>query len=288
MRFASNAGARGIAVMSGVLALLAACAVPGGPGGGSPLTIGATVDRPDVSSGALEDLAATGVVRIGLPYAPAPTTLFVQRGADGLPKGVTADLAADLGRRLGRPVRFVLAPNTGELTDKLEAGEIDVAFMPVDESRRQRIRFGPTYTIGENTYLVRPGSTIQAIEEVDRPGVKVVAVAGTTTIRATSALLKQTTVSAMPGVEQALAAIRSGQADAFALTRDSLLPVVGTVPGARILPGSFRTLSIAVAVPPGRPAGQVFVSGWLSQAKGSGLVRRTFDAHGFTDARVAP
>ncbi len=56
---------------------------------------------------------------------------------------------------LGVPrLEFVVAPNTGELVDALEAGRIDVSFMPVDDERKKRIDFGPVYFEVESTYLV--------------------------------------------------------------------------------------------------------------------------------------
>ena len=42
------------------------------------------------------------------------------------------------------------------------SGALDVAFMPVDAERRERVDFGPTYFIIESTYLVRAGSDIKA------------------------------------------------------------------------------------------------------------------------------
>ena len=51
----------------------------------------------------------------------------------------------------------MVAPNTGELVDALEAGPIDVSFMPVDDERKKRIDFGPVYFLVESTYMVTAG-----------------------------------------------------------------------------------------------------------------------------------
>ncbi len=85
------------------------------------------------------------------------------------------------------PLELMVAPNTGELVDALEAGRIDVSFMPVDDERRKRIDFGPVYFQVESTYMVTQASGIRTVDEVDRPGVRVVGIAGTTTIRAAGA-----------------------------------------------------------------------------------------------------
>ena len=70
------------------------------------------------------------------------------KDADGAPRGVTVDLGNALAKELGVPVEFMVAPNTGELIDALEAGRIDVSFMPVDDERKKRIDFGPVYFAG--------------------------------------------------------------------------------------------------------------------------------------------
>ena len=99
----------------------------------------------------MTELAPTGKLRVALVFAPSMSVFFVVKQAGGRPRGVTADLADALGRKLGVSVEQVLFPNSGLATDALEAGSVDVAFMPVDEERRKRIAFGPNYVLGEST-----------------------------------------------------------------------------------------------------------------------------------------
>src|SRR5262245_51836909 len=123
---------------------------------------------------AMSELTPTGKLRVGLAVAPAMSALFVIKEKDGMPRGVPVDIVMELARQLGVGVEFVLAPNTGELTDALEAGDIDVSFMPVDDERRKRIDFGPVYFLVESTYLATEASGIRTAEDVDREGVRVV------------------------------------------------------------------------------------------------------------------
>lgn len=53
--------------------------------------------------------------------------------------------------------------------------------MQVDAERAKVVSFGPAYYLFESTYLVPAGSGIRSLAEVDRPGVRVVAIEGTTT-----------------------------------------------------------------------------------------------------------
>jgi polar amino acid transport system substrate-binding protein len=135
----------------------------------------------------------------------------------------------------------MVAPNSGLVTDATESGAIDVAFMPVDEERKKRVDFGPAYFLIESTYMVTGASDIRTVAEVDRPNVRVVGIANTTTIRAAGRSLKNTTISAATSVDEAVDMLRNGKADAFALSRDSLPPFVAALPGSLIHPRLLRS-----------------------------------------------
>ena len=236
----------------------------------------------------MNELVPTGRLRVGVAFAPSPSPLFVVKDKDGTPRGVTVDLAGELARELGVAVDFLVAPNTGELVDALEAGQIDLSFMPVDEERKKRIDFGPAYFLVESTYMVTAASGIAKVDEVDRPGVRVVGIANTTTIRAAGRTLRNTTIRAAQSIGEAVEMLSGGKADAFALSRDSLPPFVARLPGSRIVEGGFQQTGIAIAVAKGRPQALAIVSAFLDQAKRSGFVRRAFDRAGLSHLPVAP
>jgi polar amino acid transport system substrate-binding protein len=236
----------------------------------------------------IKELVPTGKLRVGVAFAPSPSPLFVVKDADGKPRGVTVDLATELASQLGVPAEFMVAPNTGQLVDALEAETIDISFMPVDEERKARVDFGPTYFLVESTYMVTEASGLKKVDEVDRPGVRVVGIANTTTIRAAGRSLKNTTVTAAQSIGEAVEMLTGGKADAFALSRDSLPPFVAKLPGSRIVDGGFQLTGIAVALPKGRPDGLAYVSAFLEKAKNSGMARRAFDRAGLSHLPVAP
>jgi len=210
----------------------------------------------------LKEMVPTGTLRVGVVEAPDAGTFFVAKD----PKthavhGVTVDLGADLAHELGVPVTYTVFPNSGACTEATHSGAVDVAFMPVDALRRQQVAFGP--------------------------GVRVVGISNTTTIRASARTLHHTVPKPIDSVQAAVEAMRSGQADALALGRDTLKPIMAQLPGSRIVPGGFQKTSISIAVPPGRPAALAYASSFLEQAKASGAVRRAFDAAGLQDEPVA-
>lgn len=238
-------------------------------------------------AGVLRELAPRGKLRVGLVSAPAASAFFVALDSNGQPRGVTVELGDALARSLAVPVEFAVAANSGEITADLRAGELDVSFMPIDEERRQAFAVGPAYFVVENTYLVRPGSDIATIPDVDRPGVRVIGIANTTTIRNTARLLRHTTISPVRSVGEALELLRSERADAFALTHDSLPPLAAALPGSRILDGSYQRTEVAAIIAPGKPQALACLTQFMEHAKSSGLVRRAFDDAGLHDAVVA-
>lgn len=235
----------------------------------------------------MKELMPTDKLRVALVFAPSMSIFFVIKDADGRPRGVTADLADALGKKLNVPVQHVLFPNSGLATDKLEAGEVDVAFMPVDEERRRRIAFGPNYVLGESTYMATAASGAKSVADVDRAGMRVIGIANTTTIRAAGRTLKNTTIAPVSSVDEAVAMMRDGKADAFALSRDSLPTYVKQIAGSRVVDGAFQQIGIAIAVPKGKPAALAAVTEFMEEAKRSGVVRRALDRAGFEDP-VAP
>ncbi len=232
--------------------------------------------------------APTGTLRVGVVRAPQAGVLFAAVGPDGRPHGVAVDLGRAFAAELGVPFAASVYPNSGECTDAVATGAVDVAFMPVDPSRSARVAFGPGYFAIESTYLVSAASGIATLAEVDRPGIRVVGIADTTTIRASARSLRRTEPVPVRGVEEGVAMLRDGRADALALSRDSLDQIAPTVPGSRIVAGGFQRTTISIAVPPGRPDALAAATAFLDRAKRDDTVRRAFDAAGLAHERIEP
>jgi polar amino acid transport system substrate-binding protein len=235
-----------------------------------------------------KEFAPTGRLRGGVAIAPVPTAFFAKKTADGAVTGVTVDLLSGFAAMLGLPFDVSVFNNSGEVTEAVARGECDVAFMPQDAERAKRVDFGPAYYFIESTYLVPAGSTLQRIDEVDKAGIRIIAISSTTTSRSARRTAPNATVEEVPTVEQLVAMAGKGEGDAFALSLDAFASLLPKLPGARVLPGNFQQTGIAVAVPKGRPAALKTATDLLARAKASGLVRQALDRAGFAGAEVAP
>ncbi|HXL76284.1 MAG TPA: transporter substrate-binding domain-containing protein, partial [Burkholderiales bacterium] len=136
------------------LALLAACAAADGV-------------RPDVA----QDLAPTGRLRAAINLGNP--VLAQKDPARGELRGVSVDLARELGRRLAVPVELIAYDAAGKVTDAVKTGAWDIAFVAIDPARATEIAFTPPYVVIEGTYLVAADSPLRAIADVDREGVRI-------------------------------------------------------------------------------------------------------------------
>jgi len=154
--------------------------------------------------------------------------------------------------------------------------------------RATLVDFGPAYYLTDSAILVPAGSAVQTLADVDRAGTRVAAVEGTTTARAAEALFPNATMVYYQAVDPLLEDVRAGNADAVALGRESLLSVVETIPGSRILEEGYNETGVAVAVPKGHAAALAYVSAFIEDAKRSGVVEAALLNAGIHNPKIAP
>ncbi|MCS6892286.1 MAG: transporter substrate-binding domain-containing protein [Rhodovarius sp.] len=232
-------------------------------------------------------LAPTGRLRVGIGIAPVMSAFWASRDERGEPRGTTVELARALAAEIGARLELVAFNSSSEVVDAVAAGELDVAFVPIDAERAARLGVGPNYYLSVSTLGVLPPLAITRIAEADREDITIVGVQGTTTLRSAERAFPRARFLAAVGVPQALAWLRAGQAQAIALGLESLLTLRAELPELRILEGHFHALGTAIVVPPGRPEQLAAASAWMERAKADGTVRRALDAGGIAGP-VAP
>ena len=150
----------------------------GGTLNGRMLNAGRMINPDD-----LKQLAPTGKLRGGVVVSPAASAFFAIKDGKGEVHGVTLDLLRAFADKLKLPLALQVYDNSGQVTDAVASGACDLAFMPRDAAREAKVDFGAAYYFISSTYLVPAGSKIQSIDEVNRPGVRIVAISNTTTAR---------------------------------------------------------------------------------------------------------
>jgi polar amino acid transport system substrate-binding protein len=236
-----------------------------------------------------EQLTPTGKLRVGVAAGLTPGTGNVAIDpATGRPQGIGADLGTALARKLGVEVEWVTYLNSGDLTDAGPTGAWDVAFMPVDEQRKQKLDFGAAHIVLQSTWMVGPGSPIRTLADVDKPGTQVVGVENTASSRAAQRYLKNVAVGLVKSTDEGFDLLRAGKIDVTGGSRESLVVLSRLLPGSRVLDDGYLNSYVAVAVPKGRPAALAYASAFVEEAKASGLVRRTLDSFGMQTSVIPP
>src|SRR6267154_1488210 len=237
----------------------------------------------------MKELVPTGKLRVAIAIAPSPSALYALKDADtGKFRGVTVDLGTALAKKLGVQAEFVPHLASGEIQNSAAANKWDVCFMPVDDERKKFVDFGNAYHLLQSTYLVAPGSASKTVAEANSAGVRIAGAKDTATFRASNKASPNATHISLAGVDAAVDAMRAGQADAIALSRESLTGLAAKIPGARVLDCGFLNSTTAVAVPKGHAEALAYASAFIEEAKSSGLVRRALDDMGLTASQVAP
>jgi polar amino acid transport system substrate-binding protein len=232
------------------------------------------------------DLASTGTVRAGINYGNF--ILATKDGATGESRGVAVDLARELGQRLGVPFEIVAHDTVAALVDAAKTGAWDIAFLGSDPVRETVMSFTAAYLEIEATYLVPAASSLRAVAEVDREGVRVAAPARANYELFLSRNLQRAQLLRAASADEAFDLLVTGKADALAGLKQALIGYADKLPGSRMLDGRFMAVQQSIAVPRGREAGLQYLRGFVEEAKSSGLVARAIERTGARGVSVAP
>ena len=231
-------------------------------------------------------LAPTGVLRAGINLSNF--LLVTGRGAAGDPQGVAPDVAAEIAKRLGVPVKYVPYKTPGELADAADTGAWDIGLIGAEPQRAAKIAFTAAYCEIEATYLVPENSHLTAIADVDQPGVRI-AVTG----RSAYGLwldrnIRRATLLRSDTLDSAYDQFVRDRLDALAGLRPRLLSDVKKLPGARILDGQFTAVQQAIGTARQNVAGAAFLRAFVEEAKASGLIASLIARHKVVGLSVAP
>jgi polar amino acid transport system substrate-binding protein len=240
----------------------------------------------DISPAARADLTPTGKLRVGINLGNF--LLTAKDPVTGESRGIAVDLGRELGGRLGVPVEIVGYPTPGELADAAASGAWDVGFLGAEPHRAKEIIFTAAYVEIEATYLVRPGSSLRAISEVDRAGVRIAVPEKSAYELYLSRTLKHAELARTKGGDAAFKLFVGDKLDALAGLKPRLVKDREKLPGSRILDGRFTAVQQAIGIPKGRDAGANYLRAFVEDIKASGLVARTIDENGVRGLSVAP
>jgi polar amino acid transport system substrate-binding protein len=231
-----------------------------------------------MSAEAATELAPNGVLRAAINTGNF--LLVSGRGDAGDPVGVAPDMARAIAERLGARVHYIAFARPNALADAADDGVWDIGLIGAEPARAAKIAFSPAYAEIEATYLVRAGSPLETIGDVDRSGVRIAVLAGSAYDLWLERNIKSATLVRSSSAAGASQLFADGGADALAALRPGLAADIERNPGSRVLDGGFTAVQQAVGTRRENAAGAAFLRAFVEEAKASGLVQRLIERHG--------
>jgi polar amino acid transport system substrate-binding protein len=234
----------------------------------------------------VKEIAPTGKLRAAINLGNA---VLAQKGADG-PKGVTVDLARELARRLGVPVELTTFEAAGKVFEGIKAGSVDLAFIAIEPVRAAEIEFSSPYVLIEGGYMVQKDSPLKAVEDVDRPGIKIaVGLNSAYDLFLTRTIKNAQVVRAHTGGGSAMIELfLKEKLDVVAGVKPVLVEYAKTNAAMRVMDGRFMVIQQSMGLPKGRTTAARYVRTFVEDVKASGFVADALKRSNQTDATVAP
>jgi polar amino acid transport system substrate-binding protein len=223
-------------------------------------------------------LAPTGVLRAGINMSNF--LLVVDKTPSGNPIGPSPSMAAAIADALGVSLQLIPYSNPSAIAAAAGTGVWDIGNIGAEPQRAAVMDFTAAYAEIEATYLVQPGSTIQSIADVDRPGNRISVSKGSAYGLWLENNIKQAELRAIEGGDAAFAQFVNGKMEAFAGLRPGLVDLAEKLPGSRILDGQFASVQQAIGINKGNEAAYVWLTAFIEEAKASGLVASLIDKFG--------
>jgi polar amino acid transport system substrate-binding protein len=261
------------AVLSLVVAALLAAASP-------------AFAAPPVTPEVVAQLAPGGKLRAAINFGNP--VLATRDATTGEARGVSVDLARELGRRLGVPAELVLYSAAGKVVEGLQASAWDVAFVAIDPARAVDMDFTAPYVVIEGAYLVPQDSPIRSNADVDRDGVRVVVGTGSAYDLYLSREFKRAQLVRAPTSPKVVDTMVAQKLDVAAGVKQQLEADAKRISGVRLLDGRFMVINQAMATPKGRAAGARYLAEFVEQMKASAFVADALARHGIAGATIAP
>jgi polar amino acid transport system substrate-binding protein len=229
-----------------------------------------------------DDIAPTGTLRASINLGNP----VLAQGTAEAPRGVTVDIARELGGRLGLPVELVCFDAARDSFEAMAGGRADICFLAVDPARAETVAFTAPYAVIEGVFAVPADSPLTAAADVDRPGVRVGVKEGS----AYDLFLTRTLVHAeVVRGSEGTTVFAEQELDVAAGIRQPVADFVAAHPGTRLLEPRFMEIAQAVGTTRSRSDRTVgFLRTFVEDLKTDGFIAAALERSGRGDAMVAP
>jgi polar amino acid transport system substrate-binding protein len=236
----------------------------------------------------IQSFAPTGTLRVGINLGNP-----VLAGLDATsqkPKGVSIDIANEIGKRSGIPVDLIPFKSAGATVDAIRTGNIDLIFVAIDPVRGADVSYTPPYIQIEGAYMVKGDSALKTNEEVDRSGVEIVVGKGSAYDLYLTREIKNAALIRAASSQAVIDDFMAGKGNVAAGVKQQLESDAKRYNGLRMIPGRFMVINQAIGIPKARTDFEkttAYLNAIITDLKSSGFVAESMKRHGIEGAKVA-
>ncbi|WP_288530072.1 transporter substrate-binding domain-containing protein [uncultured Secundilactobacillus sp.] len=205
----------------------------------------------------------------------ADTKLFgLMDVKDGQIKGFEVDLADALTKQILGPkgkAQFVQVTSSTRMP-LLQNGNIDaiIATMTITPERAKQVDFSRSYFDAGQSLLVKNGSPIHNIKDLNHSGRTVLGVVGSNSVQNVAKAAPKARVLQLSDYAQAMTALKSGQGDALTTDNGILYGMAVENPGYSVVGGTFTKEPYGIATRKGQGDFQKKIAKALTEVEKSG------------------
>src|SRR4051812_49364580 len=196
-------------------------------------------------------------------------------------EGFDPDLARELARALfgdETKVRLDEAVSRNRVPFLQEdKADVILSTMTITDERRQEIDFSEPYYIAGQSILVRKGSPIQSVDDLN--GRTVASAQGSTSERNVRERAPGANLLLFPAYAESLAALKDNRADAVSTDDTILMGMILKDPDLQMVGGLFTEEPYGAGIKKGRPEFLAFVNRVFDDAKASGRWTELYKKH---------
>jgi len=206
--------------------------------------------------------------------------------------GVANPICKFIADKLGVSLEPVTYSSPDAYVQSFGKGEWDVAVGPRVLAPSDKADVTADLWLIPLVYVAAPGRDFTDASQVDRPGVKIGTIQGSPSDRYLSHNVKAAQLVRIPLSPHISAdaadLLKSGKADVFGADSGVGYPALDALAGAKIVPGAFNTVRVAVALPKGgSDSAQKRLADLVGEAKRTGVVQKAIDQQNLKGVRVA-
>ncbi len=226
-------------------------------------------------SNIMAEVAKRGTIRIATIVGNPP---YSSVSPSGEPQGYDVEIGKLIAAALKVKPEWVIADTPGRITTlQTHRADITLANFTNTIERSTVIAFTRPYLIVGSTFMVKKESPVQSAEQLNDAKYKVSGPRGGTFEPIAANTVPKAQVLRFDTVQDALLALKSGQADANLGDSLQIAATVAASNGAmRALPGNWSYEEIAVGLPAGDADWFRIMDAWVRQFNGSGDNARLF------------